>query len=108
MEPTSSEIAMDDPIKRALEQARGLALTDEITRATQSYRDILEGPAGSAVRQVMEQLNREEEMRKAILGVDSFTERFLKDFADNLDQHGARLQNPGKFEALLEGPPAGR
>lgn len=72
---------MDDHIKRALEQARGLSLTDDITRATQSYDDLIYGPAGSAARQVMDQLNREEEMRKAILGVDSFSEHFLRDFA---------------------------
>ena len=72
---------MDDYIKRALEQARGLSLADDITRATQRSQDLIYGPAGSAVRQVMDQLNREEEMRKAILGVDNFSEHFLKDFA---------------------------
>jgi hypothetical protein len=37
---------MDDHIKRALEQARGLGLADDITRATQSYQDLIYGPAG--------------------------------------------------------------
>ena len=54
---------MDDHIKRALEQVRGLSLTDDITRATQNAQDLIYGPAGSAVRQVMDQLNRDEERR---------------------------------------------
>jgi len=64
---------MDDDIKRALEQARGLSVTDEIAGATQSAQDLIYGPAGSAVRRVWISLTARRRCARRSFGYANYT-----------------------------------